>query len=117
MWRTTAPRGPVDHRHPGRQGGVRALVPGTHKGSEHELLPGRGYADDEGLRPTPPTASPGDRDGGPDTVAAVFLEPVQNSRWLLPPRTLARVICDQYDVLFVADETITRAGASATCSP
>lgn len=47
---------------------------------------------------------------GPETVAAVFLEPVQNSGGCFPPPPgyLARVreICDEYDVLFVSDEVI-----------
>jgi len=51
---------------------------------------------------------------GPETVAAVFLEPVQNSGGCFPPPPgyLQRVreICDRYDVLFVADETITAFG-------
>ena len=51
---------------------------------------------------------------GPDSVAAVFLEPVQNSGGCFPPPPgyLERVreICDQYDVLLVADETITSFG-------
>jgi adenosylmethionine-8-amino-7-oxononanoate aminotransferase len=51
---------------------------------------------------------------GPDTVAAVFLEPVQNSGGCFPPPPgyLQRVreICDQYDVLYVADETICAYG-------
>ena len=51
---------------------------------------------------------------GPDSVAAVFLEPVQNSGGCLtpPPGYLERVreICDEYDVIFVADETITSFG-------
>ncbi len=51
---------------------------------------------------------------GPDTVAAVFLEPVQNSGGCFPPPPgyLERVreICDEYDVLFVADETICAYG-------
>ena len=51
---------------------------------------------------------------GPDTVAAVFLEPVQNSGGCFPPPPgyLQRVreICDAYDVLFVADETICAFG-------
>lgn len=51
---------------------------------------------------------------GPDTVAAVFLEPVQNAGGCFPPPPgyLERVreICDEYDVLFVADETITAFG-------
>lgn len=51
---------------------------------------------------------------GPDSVAAVFIEPVQNSGGCFPPPPgyLERVreICDQYDVLLVADETITAFG-------
>ncbi|MDH5277670.1 MAG: aspartate aminotransferase family protein, partial [Actinomycetota bacterium] len=51
---------------------------------------------------------------GPETVAAVFLEPVQNSGGCFPPPPgyLERVreICDQYDVLYVADETICAYG-------
>ncbi len=51
---------------------------------------------------------------GPDSVAAVFLEPVQNSGGCFPPPPgyLERVreICDAYDVLMVADETITAFG-------
>jgi adenosylmethionine-8-amino-7-oxononanoate aminotransferase len=51
---------------------------------------------------------------GPDSVAAVFLEPVQNAGGCFPPPPgyLERVreICDTYDVLFVADETITAFG-------
>jgi adenosylmethionine-8-amino-7-oxononanoate aminotransferase len=51
---------------------------------------------------------------GADTVAAVFLEPVQNSGGCFPPPPgyLERVreICDEYDVLFVADETICAFG-------
>jgi adenosylmethionine-8-amino-7-oxononanoate aminotransferase len=51
---------------------------------------------------------------GPDTVAAVFLEPVQNSGGCFPPPPgyLERVreICDTYDVLMVADETICAFG-------
>lgn len=51
---------------------------------------------------------------GPDTVAAVFLEPVQNSGGCFtpPPGYLERVreICNEYDVVMVADETITGFG-------
>jgi adenosylmethionine-8-amino-7-oxononanoate aminotransferase len=51
---------------------------------------------------------------GADTVAAVFLEPVQNSGGCFPPPPgyFARVreICDRYDVLLVADEVITGFG-------
>jgi adenosylmethionine-8-amino-7-oxononanoate aminotransferase len=51
---------------------------------------------------------------GPETVAAVFLEPVQNSGgcFTAPPGYFKRVreICDKYDVLLVADEVITAFG-------
>jgi adenosylmethionine-8-amino-7-oxononanoate aminotransferase len=51
---------------------------------------------------------------GPETVAAIFLEPVQNSGGCFPPPpgyfTRVREICDQYDVLLVADEVITGFG-------
>jgi adenosylmethionine-8-amino-7-oxononanoate aminotransferase len=51
---------------------------------------------------------------GPDSVAAVFLEPVQNSGGCFPPPPgyLERVreICDEYDVLLVSDETICAFG-------
>ncbi len=51
---------------------------------------------------------------GPETVACVFLEPVQNSGGCFPPPPgyFARVreICDQYDVLLVSDEVICAFG-------
>ncbi|WBB77375.1 aspartate aminotransferase family protein [Micromonospora sp. WMMD882] len=47
---------------------------------------------------------------GPDTVAAVFLEPVQNAGGCIPPPPgyfdRVREICDAYDVLLVSDEVI-----------
>jgi len=51
---------------------------------------------------------------GPETVAAVFLEPVQNSGGCFPPPPgyfkRVREICDKHDVLLVADETICAFG-------
>jgi adenosylmethionine-8-amino-7-oxononanoate aminotransferase len=51
---------------------------------------------------------------GPETVAAVFLEPVQNAGGCFPPPPgyFARVreICDEYDVLMVSDEVICAFG-------
>ncbi len=51
---------------------------------------------------------------GPDTVAAVFLEPVQNAGGCIPapPGYFERVreICDRYDVLLVSDEVICAFG-------
>jgi adenosylmethionine-8-amino-7-oxononanoate aminotransferase len=60
---------------------------------------------------------------GPDTVAAVFLEPVQNSGGCFPPPPgyfeRVREICDSYDVLLVSDETICafgRIGSMFACN-
>jgi adenosylmethionine-8-amino-7-oxononanoate aminotransferase len=51
---------------------------------------------------------------GPETVAAVYLEPVQNSGGCFPPPPgyfqRVREICDRYGVLFVSDEVICAFG-------
>jgi len=51
---------------------------------------------------------------GPETVAAVYLEPVQNSGGCFPPPPgyfeRAREICDTYGVLLVSDEVICAFG-------
>ena len=51
---------------------------------------------------------------GPETVAAVFLEPVQNAGGCFPPPPgyfqRVREICDQYNVLLVSDEVICAFG-------
>ena len=51
---------------------------------------------------------------GPDTVAAVIAEPVQGAGGVYPPPAdyfpRLREVCDQYDVLLVADEVITGFG-------
>jgi adenosylmethionine-8-amino-7-oxononanoate aminotransferase len=51
---------------------------------------------------------------GPETVAAVFLEPVQNAGGCFPPPPgyfdRVREICDTYDVLLVSDEVICAFG-------
>jgi adenosylmethionine-8-amino-7-oxononanoate aminotransferase len=55
---------------------------------------------------------------GPDTVAAVFLEPVQNSGGCFPPPPgyfqRVREICDEHDVLLVSDEVICAFGRVGT---
>ena len=64
---------------------------------------------------------------GPESVAAVFMEPVQNSGGTFtPPEGYfqgVRAICDEYGILLVADEVIcgfgrlgTGSGRSATTS-
>jgi adenosylmethionine-8-amino-7-oxononanoate aminotransferase len=55
---------------------------------------------------------------GPDTVAAVFLEPVQNAGGSIPPPPgyfqRVREICDRHDVLLVSDEVICAFGRHGT---
>jgi adenosylmethionine-8-amino-7-oxononanoate aminotransferase len=55
---------------------------------------------------------------GPDTVAAVFVEPVQNAGGCFPPPPgyfdRLREICDTYDVLLVSDEVICAYGRLGT---
>ena len=60
---------------------------------------------------------------GAETVAAVFLEPVQNSGGCFPPPPgyfeRVREICDAYDVLLVSDEVICafgRIGSMFACT-
>jgi adenosylmethionine-8-amino-7-oxononanoate aminotransferase len=57
-------------------------------------------------------------DEGPDTVAAVFVEPVQNAGGCFPPPPgyfeRVREICDTYDVLLVSDEVICAYGRLGT---
>jgi adenosylmethionine-8-amino-7-oxononanoate aminotransferase len=92
------------------------LVPGTHKVPNTNFYRAPEHGDDEKAF----GRWAADRIGeaiefeGPDTVAAVFLEPVQNSGGCFPPPPgyLERVreICDEFDVLLVADETICAFG-------
>lgn len=55
---------------------------------------------------------------GADTVAAVFVEPVQNSGGCFPPPPgyfeRVRAICDRHDVLMVSDEVICAFGRLGT---
>jgi adenosylmethionine-8-amino-7-oxononanoate aminotransferase len=57
-------------------------------------------------------------DQGPETVAAVFLEPVQNSGGCFAPMEgywqRVREICDKYGVLLVSDEVICAFGRLGT---
>lgn len=55
---------------------------------------------------------------GPESIAAVFLEPVQNSGGCFPPPPnyfrAVREICDRHDVLLVSDEVICAFGRLGT---
>ena len=92
------------------------LVPGAHKVPNTNFYRATEHGDD--LEAFGRWAA--DRIGeaiefeGPDTVAAVFLEPVQNSGGCFPPPPgyfqRVREICDRYDVLLVSDEVICAFG-------
>ena len=102
------------------------LVPGAHKVPNTNI-----YRADESLRDDPKAFGRWAADRiaeaiefeGPDTVAAVFLEPVQNAGGCFPPPPgyfeRVREICDEYDVLLVSDEVICafgRIGSMFACS-
>lgn len=93
------------------------LVPGAHKVPNTNI-----YRAPEPLRSDPKAFGrwAADRIGeaiefeGADSVAAVFLEPVQNSGGCFPPPPgyfeRVREICNEHDVLLVSDETICAFG-------
>jgi adenosylmethionine-8-amino-7-oxononanoate aminotransferase len=93
------------------------LVPGAHKVPNTNI-----YRGPEHLRDDPQEFGRWAADRieeailteGPDTVAAVFLEPVQNAGGCFPPPPgyfeRVREICDEHDVLLVSDEVICAFG-------
>ena len=93
------------------------LVPGAHKVPNTNI-----YRGPEHLRDDPKAFGRWAADRieeailfeGADTVAAVFLEPVQNSGGCFPPPPgyfeRVREICDAHDVLLVSDEVICAFG-------
>jgi adenosylmethionine-8-amino-7-oxononanoate aminotransferase len=93
------------------------LVPGAHKVPNTNI-----YRAPEHLREDPKAFGRWAADRvaeaiefeGADSVAAVFVEPVQNSGGCFPPPPgyfeRLREICDEYDVLLVSDETICAFG-------
>ena len=92
------------------------LVPGAHKVPNTNFYRAPEHGDDEvafGRWAADQIAAAIEMEG-PDTVAAVFLEPVQNSGGCFPPPpgyfARMREICDRYDVLMVSDETICAFG-------
>ena len=106
----------VDHRHPRGADPVRAARPGRAQGAQHQPSTGR----PEHLRDDAKAFGRWAADRiaeaiefeGADSVAAVFLEPVQNSGGCFPPPPgyfeRVREICDEYDVLLVSDEVDLR---------
>ena len=94
-------------RHHGAARAVRAAHPRRLPRPEHEHLPAR-----RGLRRRELAEAVRERIlfEGPETVAAVILEPVQNAGGCFTPPDgyfqRIREICDEYDVLMISDEVI-----------
>ncbi len=101
---------------PGMKAPFEPLVPSTFRVPNTNFYRAKAHADDEyafGQWAADRIAEAIEFEG-PDTVAAVFLEPVQNSGGCFtpPPGYFERVreICDAYDVLLVSDEVICAFG-------
>jgi adenosylmethionine-8-amino-7-oxononanoate aminotransferase len=101
---------------PAAKAAFEPLVPGAHKVPNTNFYRAPAHADDLVAfgRWAADRIAEAIEFEGPETVAAVFLEPVQNSGGCFPPPPgyLERVreICDAHDVLLVADETICAMG-------
>ena len=93
-------------------------IPGLREPFE-PFMPGGVHVPNTNLYRLPPGMEPSDlaesvahaiEFQGPDTVAAVIMEPVQNAGGcFVPPEGYfqrVREICDEYDVLFISDEVI-----------
>ncbi len=96
------------------------LVPGAHKvpNTNFYRAPEHGDNIDDFSRWAADQIEQAIEFEGPDTVAAVFLEPVQNAGGCFPPPPgyfqRVREICDKYNVLLVSDETICGFGRLGT---
>jgi adenosylmethionine-8-amino-7-oxononanoate aminotransferase len=101
---------------PAAKADFEPLVPGTHKVPNTNFYRAPEHGDDIKAfgRWAADRIAEAIEFEGPETVAAVFLEPVQNSGGCFPPPPgyfeRVREICDEYDVLLVADETICAFG-------
>ena len=103
---------------PALQGAVRTGDAGRLPGAKHQLLPRARTDPVTDLKAFGQWAADRIAEAiefeGPDTVAAVFLEPVQNAGGCIPPPPgyfeRVREICDEYDVLLVSDEVICAFG-------
>jgi adenosylmethionine-8-amino-7-oxononanoate aminotransferase len=101
---------------PGVRQDFEPLVPGDVKVPNTNFYRAPEHADDYdafGLWAADQVAAAIEREG-PDTVAAVFAEPLQNTGGCFPPPPgywqRLREICDRYDVLLVSDEVICAFG-------
>lgn len=101
---------------PGMKAPYEPLVPSTFRVPNTNFYRAPVHADDEyafGQWAANRIAEVIEHEGA-DTVAAVFLEPVQNSGGCFPPPPgyfeRVREICDEHDVLLVSDEVICAFG-------
>jgi len=96
------------------------LVPGAHKAANTNFYRAPEHGDDVNAfgRWAADQIEIAIEMEGPDTVAAVFVEPVQNSGGCFPPPPgyfqRLREICDRHDVLLVSDEVICAFGRLGT---
>jgi adenosylmethionine-8-amino-7-oxononanoate aminotransferase len=96
------------------------LVPGAHKAANTNFYRAPEHSDDAEAfgRWAADQIELAIEAEGPDTVAAVFVEPVQNSGGCFPPPpgyfARLREICDRHDVLLVSDEVICAFGRLGT---
>jgi adenosylmethionine-8-amino-7-oxononanoate aminotransferase len=96
------------------------LVPGAHKAANTNFYRAPEHGDDAEAfgRWAADQIELAIEAEGPDTVAAVFVEPVQNSGGCFPPPpgyfARLREICDRHDVLLVSDEVICAFGRLGT---
>lgn len=100
---------------PELKGPFEPLAPGTsHAMNTGHYRQGEGLDDEAFSRRCAADIERAIRAAGPETVAAVFLEPVQNAGGCFtpPPGYFAavRAICDRYGVLLVSDEVICAFG-------
>ncbi|WP_412543265.1 aspartate aminotransferase family protein [Longispora sp. K20-0274] len=101
---------------PGIKSDFEPLVPGAIKAANANFYRAPVHADDPeafGRWAAEEIGRAIEREGA-DTVAAVFVEPVQNSGGCYPPPpgyfARLREICDEHDVLLVSDEVICAFG-------
>jgi adenosylmethionine-8-amino-7-oxononanoate aminotransferase len=96
------------------------LVPGAHKAANTNIYRAPEHGDDPEAfgRWAADQIEIAIEMEGADTVAAVFVEPVQNSGGCFPPPPgyfqRLRQICDRHDVLLVSDEVICAFGRLGT---
>jgi adenosylmethionine-8-amino-7-oxononanoate aminotransferase len=95
----------------------KPLVPGGLHGPKVDAFHAEGSALEHSLQCADAMAEIVEA-AGPDTVGAIFVEPVQNSGGCLvaEPEYFARLraICDEYDLLLISDETICSWGRLGT---